>query len=387
MEGGKSMQDMISEMEARIVSAISNKLDKKFDETLDKMSSRITQNEQSITAMQEGQKDLTEKVDNLTARYDVDSETLVDNTERLDNIDRTNKCFELRLKETEKSIDEINSKGGNNPKLDKLGRELSELKNSLSKKSYADIVQENSNNKEDQKSPQTPKLNSQKLAERKSPQSTTGDDIFKEARGKIGLYPIGIEDIKKYGDQDVDDIEIMTKYSQIESRHKAAQEFLMKQMHFQIGEITIHTIKMASNWNSKIMWIEVGEQTVQRLLNRSITLKNPNIQLVTYYPARLWNKRKEMNEIMKEVRKSNPELRYQIKVGKSDLILKTKMSSEFVWQITPIEEYVKYRKKPILTESAISSPVYKRSTKRTITPEKINGDTKKQRNQDSGDKL
>ena len=91
------MQDMISEMEARIVSAISNKLDKKFDETLDKMSSRITLNEQSITAIQEGQKDLTEKVDNLTARYDVDSETLVDNTERLDNIDRTNKCFELRL--------------------------------------------------------------------------------------------------------------------------------------------------------------------------------------------------------------------------------------------------------------------------------------------------
>ena len=53
---------------------------------------------------------------------------------------------------------------------------------------------------------------------------------------------------------------------------------------------------MAANWTSRIMWIEIGENNVKRLQNRAMTLKNPNIQLVTYFPAQLWNKQKLLNE-------------------------------------------------------------------------------------------
>ena len=129
-----------------------------------------------------------------------------------------------------------------------------------------------------------------------------------------------MEDIQKFAHEDVDDLEIMSKYSQIETQHKAAQNFLNVEMHFQKNEIVIHTLKMATNWNSNIMWIEVGESNVRRLIDRSITLKNPKIQLITYFPAQLWNKRKELNEILKERRKSVPDLRYQISVGKTDLV-------------------------------------------------------------------
>ena len=141
-------------------------------------------------------------------------------------------------------------------------------------------------------------------------------------------------------------------------------------MHFQIEEIKIQTIKMARNWTSKIMWIEVGEDTVNRLINRSITLKNPNIQLVTFYPAKVWNQRKEINEIMKEAKKKTPDLRYQIKLGKNDLYLKTKMVDEFIWQTTPIEHFAKMINKTITINQVTSSPIYKKQNKRVITPEK-----------------
>ena len=100
-------------------------------------------------------------------------------------------------------------------------------------------------------------------------------------------------------------------------------------MHFQTDEMVISTIKMATNWSSNIMWIEVGEDTVNRLLHRAAVLKNPHIQLVTFIPSGLWNRKKDLNQKMKEQRIKEPRLRYQITVGKNDIILKTKMVGEF----------------------------------------------------------
>ena len=35
----------------------------------------------------------------------------------------------------------------------------------------------------------------------------------------------------------------------------------------------IHTLKVATNWSSKIMWVEVGGETVSRIISQSTTLK------------------------------------------------------------------------------------------------------------------
>ena len=140
---------------------------------------------------------------------------------------------------------------------------------------------------------------------------------------------------------------------------------------------------MARNWSSNIMWIEVGEETVNRLINRSITLKNPNIQLITYYPAQVWSKRKEINEIMKEVKRKIPDIRYQIKLGKSDLFLRTKMADEFIWQNTPIEHYAKMVNRSLVQDTVVDSPIFKRLNKRNISPDKISPQKKKTRNEDS----
>ena len=138
--------------------------------------------------------------------------------------------------------------------------------------------------------------------------SSPNQDNFKDARGKVGLFPISIDDIKQHVKDDADDISIMTKYEYIEARNKAAQNFLVNNMHFQEEEIKIFTLKMAANWTSRIMWIEIGENNVKRLQNRAMSLKNPNIQLVTYFPAQLWNKQKLLNENSKSERSKKSQL-------------------------------------------------------------------------------
>ena len=127
------------------------------------------------------------------------------------------------------------------------------------------------------------------------------------------------------------------------------------------------------------MWIEVGELIVARLKNRSINIKNPKIQLITYFPASLWKRRKDLNDIMKEKGKIQPELRYKISVGKRDIVLETKIVGEYIWQKIPIEEYLPTNKNIQIGSQNINSPVFKKSNKRNITPEKQENSSKKQK--------
>ena len=361
---------------------ISNKLDKKFDESIEKLNKKVIENETEISNMKETNKATNEKLDNVIAQSDLDHDQIIDNTERIDKVDSNIRLMEIRLKETENSIDEINKNESNNPKLNKLEKDIQELKNNMTKKSYSEATKVNESEQEKTKSSPTNTTPTTKVNNNFTPPKKN-EDIFKEARGKVGLYPIGIEQIREFVKDDSDDVEIMTKFQHIEARHSAAQDFLSKQMHFQFNEIKIQTIKMARNWSSNIMWIEVGEENVNRLINRSINLKNPNIQLITYYPAQVWSKRKEINEIMKEVRKKIPDIRYQIKLGKSDIFLRTKMVDEFVWQNTPVEHYAKMVNRSLVSDAVLDSPIFKRLNKQNICPDKTSPQKKKTRNVDS----
>ena len=357
------IEKMIKIMKEEIVGAISTKLDAKFDETLRSINSKVNQNEKDIIEIKDKQNENSEKITNLTAKVDVDNDQLVDNTERLDKIDKDAKCYELRLKEVENTVDKYMNEKVN---IGKIETQIKELKDSMNKsinnKSFVDAVKTPPSK---QAGPSVSKSVS------KSP-SSPNKDLFKEARGKVGLYPITIDDIKKFTEEEDDDICLMTKYKHINTRHNAAQQFLVDEMNFGWEEIKIQTIKMAANWNSKIMWIEIGEENVNRLISRSIALKNPKIQIVTYFPAQLWNKRKQLNDIMKEKRKENPNLKYQIKVGKNDLILKTKMENEYIWADTPIGEFMPKPNSGLYNIIHQDSPVFKKNNKRNISPEADN---------------
>ena len=75
---------------------------------------------------------------------------------------------------------------------------------------------------------------------------------------------------------------------------------------------------------------------------------------------------------MKEKRKENPNLKYQIKVGKNDLILRTKMENEYIWADTPIGEFMPKPNSGLYNIIHQDSPVFKKNNKRNMSPEADN---------------
>ena len=157
--------------------------------------------------------------------------------------------MELRVTETETQVTELVSGSLTNPRIAKLENEVQMLKDIFDRKEIENS-QEKETRKDDVIIEDPPRKNNVTFRN-----ETMEKDIFRDARGKIGLYPITIEDIRYFSDGNVDDVDLMTKYQHIETRNKAAQWFLKTKMHFQEEEIIIQTIKMATNWSSKIMWM------------------------------------------------------------------------------------------------------------------------------------
>ena len=77
--------------------------------------------------------------------------------------------------------------------------------------------------------------------------------------------------------------------------------------------------------------------------------------------------KKDLNNKLKEARTKQPNLRYQIKVGKTDLTLRTKMVGEFKWLTTPIQEYLPDKVSSLLVRDirSVDSPIIRRNPKRT----------------------
>ena len=85
----EQFQEAMKLMKEEIIQAIETKLDKKLEDTLDRMNKKVNDNEADIREIKEDNKKIKDKLTELTARVNVDNESVVDNTERLDKMDRT----------------------------------------------------------------------------------------------------------------------------------------------------------------------------------------------------------------------------------------------------------------------------------------------------------
>ena len=122
------------------------------------------------------------------------------------------------------------------------------------------------------------------------------EDLFEDARGKIGIYPIDVNNIKKFSENKDDiDSNYLMEFNHINARNSAAEEFLTDQLKFHVNEILIRHIKMSQAEDSRIMWIDIGEQNVRRLFHRAASIRNPNVRLINYIPQTLWKKKKQLN--------------------------------------------------------------------------------------------
>ena len=78
----EQFQEAMKLMKEEIIQAIETKLDKKLEDTLDRMNKKVNDNEADIREIKEDNKEIKDKLTELTARVNVDNESVVDNTER-----------------------------------------------------------------------------------------------------------------------------------------------------------------------------------------------------------------------------------------------------------------------------------------------------------------
>merc|ERR1712240_203775 len=79
---------------------------------------------------------------------------------------------------------------------------------------------------------------------------------------------------------------------------------------------------------SSILWIEVQDiETVESILRQSAYFKR-EAKAIMYPPQELFQTIKSIENNYKEKKKSNPELRYQVKLGQDNIELWTKLLRE-----------------------------------------------------------
>ena len=76
------------------------------------------------------------------------------------------------------------------------------------------------------------------------------------------------------------------------------------------------------------MWITANETLVRRIRMLSARVKNKDISLLTFFPSLLWDRRTALMNNCKKAHRLNPKLRYQIRLGNSDIELWTKNFDE-----------------------------------------------------------
>ena len=79
-----------------------------------------------------------------------------------------------------------------------------------------------------------------------------------------------------------------------EARKQAAYDFLSKERKMDIRYIDIHNTKLAPSDKATILWIQTDEKNIKNIRYKSSIIQNRNINLVTFIPAALWNRKQQL---------------------------------------------------------------------------------------------
>lgn len=151
------------------------------------------------------------------------------------------------------------------------------------------------------------------------------DDIFKQSRSKIGLFPMKSHHIlywckEKKEAADIDTLE--------EERKLAAVEFLDKEL--KCKENILENI-LETKWSEQrnILWITLkSEREVREIFQRQARLRREKIKLITHIPHFCYERNRDLEINCRIARETNSELRTQIRLGKRDLVLMCKKKGD-----------------------------------------------------------
>ena len=166
-----------------------------------------------------------------------------------------------------------------------------------------------------------------------------------DAKKIIGLYPVNRRDIAHWVLQDEDtknisDDEIFHSEKYSHARNEAANEFLYTKLSLRIGEVDVTKTKMSKNPYSAILWITLNKQMdVSKIFRRAAQIKTKNIRIMTYFPSSIWPRKMSIEKNLAKARSANKNLKYQIRLGNSDLQLFVKDNKNPMWSRVDLDHF------------------------------------------------
>ena len=126
----------------------------------------------------------------------------------------------------------------------------------------------------------------------------------------------------------------------------------------------IDTIKRSKKIDSKIVYITCKDQEAASIIfRRTAQIKNDEVHVTPFIPPQIFERYRSLQYYCKVQRDMNPELKTKVLLGSDDLILRTKLKSEYYWKTNfNLEEYGPLRcidmnrKWPNLEEERVFSP-------------------------------
>ena len=174
----------------------------------------------------------------------------------------------------------------------------------------------------------------------KKPDTENGKDIenvLSKARRMIGLSPISEESVQYFLKDDIENKEEALAKAEVEAVKEYMEHFL-KYSKESVDTLDIVTTHRSSKKEMETVYVTFGdEQPVKAIYRRAAMCRNEEMKLVTYIPPQIYKRYAKVEEICAQKRSNDREVKTQIRLGQSDLILLTKKRGDKYWEDVPLE--------------------------------------------------
>ena len=103
-----------------------------------------------------------------------------------------------------------------------------------------------------------------------------------------------------------------------------AYNYLYEVFGLQKDEVNITDVKMCTKLSAQIMWITIGENSARHLFGLASRIQRNDLSVIQSIPPNMIERRKAISKKLKQIKEINPNLRYQIRLGKTDFRILSK---------------------------------------------------------------
>ena len=327
-----------------------NDLEEKMDEKMKKVEKKTEENDENISAIAIELNEINEKNDTF-------EQELTSIRKELKEKDRKINDLENKLKHANAGISEEEMQGMINSNIERIlneretrrtnstpaepsipqeaiaipmGEQSQDETVAKSRTSYSDTTKSRMERRT--KNPnQRVQPSARNIREEFEDQKNGIQSIMRDARGRVGIFPILSKDIRYFGTitsiENMESIEdnmlfFSPRYSK--ARIEAAADFCTFDLNIPAFRVNIKDANMCQDPSKKILWVETDPDFAKTMFIAMSKTNNHDINVIQYIACSALDRKKGIDKKMRELRLTDPDLRYQVRIGEADLELWTK---------------------------------------------------------------